>query len=108
MGEIMFAIVETGGKQYRVTAGDTLTVDRRPEDVGSTVTLDQVLLVSGDNLAVGAPTVSGATVKATVTGHHKGDKVLTFKYRPTRRHRRRVGFRHSHTTLEIVAIEGVS
>jgi len=108
MGENMFAIVEAGGKQYRVAAGDTLTVDRMSADVGSTVTLDQVLLVSGEGVTVGSPTVSGASVKATVTGHHKGDKVLTFKYRPTRRHRRRVGFRHSHTTLEIVAIEGVS
>ena len=104
----MFAIVETGGKQYRVAAGDTLTVDRMNADVGSTITLDQVLLVSGDSLAVGAPTVAGASGKATVAGHHKGDKVLPFKYRPTRRQRRRVGFRHSHTTLEIVAIEGVS
>lgn len=104
----MFAIVEAGGKQYRVTAGDTLTVDRMSEDVGATVSLDQVLLVSGDKLTVGSPTVAGASIKATVTGHHKGDKVLTFKYTPTRRSRRRVGFRHSHTTLEIVAIEGVS
>ncbi len=104
----MFAIVETGGKQYRVATGETITVDRMAADVGSTITLDQVLLVSGDKVAVGAPTVDGASIKATVTGHHKGDKVLTFKYRPTRRSRRRVGFRHSHTTLEIVAIEGVS
>jgi large subunit ribosomal protein L21 len=105
----MFAIVENGGKQYRVAAGDTLTVDRIAVDVGATVLLDQVLLISGDKLTlVGSPTVEGASVKATVVGHHKGDKVLTFKYRPTRRSRRRVGFRHSHTTLEIVSIEGVS
>ncbi len=104
----MFAIVAAGGKQYRVAPGDTLTVDRMSDDVGATVSLNEVLLFSGDKLTVGSPTVDGASVKATVTGHHKGDKVLTFKYRPTRRSRRRVGFRHSHTTLEIVAIEGVS
>ena len=74
-------------------------------DVGSTVTLDRVLLVSSDETTVGAPLVEGAKVTAKVVDHPKGDKVLTFKYRPTRRMRRRVGFRHAHTRLEIVSID---
>lgn len=101
----MFAIVETSGKQYRVAAGETITVDKMPHEVGEEITLDRVLLVSGDDTRVGAPTVDGAKVTARVTGHPRGDKVITFKYRPRKRYRRRVGFRHSHTTLEILSID---
>jgi large subunit ribosomal protein L21 len=101
----MFAIVETCGKQYRVAAGEIIQIDRMDADVGSTVTLDRVLLVSSDETTVGAPLVEGAKVTAKVVDHPKGDKVLTFKYRPTRRMRRRVGFRHAHTRLEIVSID---
>jgi large subunit ribosomal protein L21 len=101
----MFAIVETCGKQYRVAAGEIIQIDRMDADVGSTVTLDRVLLVSSDETTVGAPLVEGAKVTAKVVDHPKGEKVLTFKYRPTRRMRRRVGFRHAHTRLEIVSID---
>jgi large subunit ribosomal protein L21 len=101
----MFAIVETSGKQYRVEPGASIVVDRMGADVGDTVTLERVLLVSGDDTQVGTPTVSGAKVTAKVVDHHKGDKVIAFKYRPRQRYRRRVGFRHSHTTLEIVSID---
>ena len=101
----MFAIVETCGKQYRVAAGEIIQIDRMDADVGSTVTLDRVLLVSSDETTVGAPLVEGAKVTAKVVDHPKGDKVLTIKYRPTRRMRRRVGFRHAHTRLEIVSID---
>jgi large subunit ribosomal protein L21 len=101
----MFAIIETSGKQYRVSAGDTLVVDRMKADVGDTVELDQVLFVGGDDTKVGTPTVPGAKVTAKVVDHFKGDKVIAFKYRSTRRYRRRVGFRHSHTSLEIVSID---
>jgi large subunit ribosomal protein L21 len=101
----MFAIVETSGKQYRVEPGASIVVDRMGADVGDTVTLERVLLVSGDDTKVGTPTVSGAKVTAKVVDHHKGDKVIAFKYRPRQRYRRRVGFRHSHTTLEIVSID---
>ena len=101
----MFAIIETSGKQYRVAAGDTLVVDRMQADVGATVELDRVLMVGGDATQVGTPTVPGAKVTAKVVDHFKGDKVVTFKYRRARRYRRRVGFRHSHTSLEIVSID---
>lgn len=101
----MFAIVQTGGKQYRVEPGATIVVDFMGGDEGSDVTLDQVLMVGDDGVKIGAPTVEGATVEAKIVDHHKGDKVVTFKYRRRHRTRRRVGFRHSHTTLEITGIK---
>jgi len=101
----MFAIVETSGKQYRVEPGASIVVDRMGADVGDTITLERVLLVSGDDTKVGTPTIGGAKVTAKVVDHHKGEKVIAYKYRPRQRYRRRVGFRHSHTTLEIVSID---
>jgi large subunit ribosomal protein L21 len=101
----MFAVVETSGKQYRVEPGAVITVDRMQVAEGETIKLDRVLLIGGADTKVGAPTVAGATVTAKVVGHPKGDKVMTFKYTPTHRTRRRVGYRHSHTTLEIVSID---
>jgi large subunit ribosomal protein L21 len=102
----MVAVVETSGHQFRVTAGDTIVVDRREEAEGSTVVLDRVLAIFGSNPKIGSPTVAGATVTAKVVGHSQGDKVITFKYRRRLRMRRRVGFRASLTTLEIVSVEG--
>ena len=100
----MFAIVQTSGKQYRVAAGETIRVDHVDADVGATITLDRVLMLVGDDTVVGAPTVPGASISARVVEHFQGDKVITFKYMRTRRFRRRVGYRHSHTTLEILSI----
>lgn len=100
----MFAIVQTSGKQYRVAAGEMIKVDHVAADVGATITLDRVLMISGDSLRIGAPTVDGASITARVVEHFQGDKVITFKYMRTRRFRRRVGYRHSHTTLEILSI----
>jgi large subunit ribosomal protein L21 len=101
----MFAVVETHGKQFKVSPGETLVLDKLSATVGTVVTLDNVLLLGGDTLQIGAPNIPGAKVKAEVVDHFLGDKVITFKYRRTRRYRRRVGFRHSHTTLKILAIE---
>ncbi|MEO0601016.1 MAG: 50S ribosomal protein L21 [Myxococcota bacterium] len=101
----MYAIIESGGKQYRVAQGDVIQVDKLSAEVGDTITLDKVLLVHGEQVQIGTPLVAGATVTAKVLDHPRGDKVLTFKYRPTRRYRRRVGFRHSHTQLEIAEIK---
>lgn len=100
----MFAIVQTSGKQYRVAAGEMIKVDHVDADVGATVTLDRVLMIGGDSPRIGAPTVDGVSVTARVVEHFQGDKVITFKYMRTRRFRRRVGYRHSHTTLEILSI----
>ncbi|MCK6502989.1 50S ribosomal protein L21 [Myxococcota bacterium] len=100
----MYAVVVTGGKQYRVSQGDTITVDRLQADVGSTIELGDVLLIGGDELKVGAPTVAGAKVVAQVVGHELGEKREIFKYRRTRRYRRFRGFRPSLTTLSIQSI----
>lgn len=102
----MYAIVETSGRQFRVEPGKKITVDRMAAEVGSTITLDKVLLVEGDQLTVGTPTVAGASVSARVLAHGQGDKVMTFKYRRRRRSRRTVGFRAKQTTLEILGING--
>ena len=101
----MFAIVENGGKQYRVTKGDTIVVDRLDAEEGKKVELGPVLLVADKDVTVGTPHVEGAKVTAKVVGHHKGDKVITFKYKQRKRARRRVGFRHSHTELTITGIK---
>jgi large subunit ribosomal protein L21 len=101
----MFAIIEASGKQYRVAAGETITVDRMADDEGETITLDRVLMIGGDAVKIGTPTVEGATVTARVVAHRRGNKVIAFKYRPRQRYRRRVGYRHSHTDLEIVSID---
>jgi len=105
LGEIMYAVVEQGGKQYRVSEGDTIEVDRLEADEGSEVELGRVLLVGGDKVKVGAPTVKGAKVTAKIVSHHLGDKVETFKYRPRKRYRKLGGFRASLTKLEITGIK---
>jgi len=101
----MYAIVETSGKQYRVEPGAELVIDRINAQVGSTIELDRVLLIGGESLQIGAPTVAGAKVKAEVASHDRGDKCITFKYTRTRRKRVRRGFRSSLTTLKILCIE---
>jgi large subunit ribosomal protein L21 len=102
----MFAVVQTSGKQYRVEPGTRITVDRMAaNDVGTTVKLEQVLLVGGNELKIGNPTVKGASVTAKVVSHDLGDRVITFKMRRRLRMRRRVGFRASLTELEIVSID---
>jgi len=102
----MYAIVESGNKQYRVAVGDTITVDRLECEDGAELTLDRVLLVGGDEVKVGTPTVDGASVSATVVSNTKGPKVTTFKYKRRHRSRVRKGFRAHHTTLQITAING--
>ncbi|MEZ4240088.1 MAG: 50S ribosomal protein L21 [Myxococcota bacterium] len=102
----MYAIVETGGRQYRVATGDKILVDRVKAEIGDTIEIGRVLLLHGDEVKVGAPLVDGAKVVAKVVGHSKGEKKITFKYRRTRRYRLKRGFRHSHTELEILDIAG--
>jgi large subunit ribosomal protein L21 len=98
----MYAIIKTGGKQYRVQSGEQLRVEALSADVGSTVSLDEVLLVgSGDGIKVGAPFVSGAKVKATVLAHGRGDKVRIFKLRRRKHYQKTQGHRQSYTELRI-------
>lgn len=97
----MYAIVETGGKQYKVSAGQVLNVELLPHSAGEQVELAQVLMVvDGAEVKVGNPTVEGARVKATVTGEVKGEKIRTFKY-TGKRYRRRLGHRQRFTRLHI-------
>lgn len=100
-----YAIIETGGKQYRVSVGDRLSVERLTTAEGDQITFDRVLLVGGDGTTrVGAPIVDGATVSATVDDHFRGEKIVVFKYKPKKRYRRRIGHRQSLTHLTITAI----
>ena len=100
----MYAIVETGGKQYKVSPGQTVDVELLPGDAGEQIQLDRVLMVvDGDKVQVGSPTVSGATVKAEVVDRVKGKKVRTFLYSGTK-YRRRRGHRQQYTRLEIQEI----
>jgi large subunit ribosomal protein L21 len=101
----MYAIVETGGKQYQVEAGQIVDVERLQAEIGDVVELDQVLLVSGDDgddeVQVGQPRVEGARVRATVLRQDRGRKVIVFKYKPKERYRRKAGHRQSYTRLRI-------
>ncbi|MBW2254985.1 MAG: 50S ribosomal protein L21 [Deltaproteobacteria bacterium] len=101
----MYAIVATSGRQYRVEKGGFITVDRLDAEVDTEITLDQVLIVGGEETKVGTPNVEGATVTARVVGHDKGEKVVTVKYKQRKRSRVRRGFRASRTTLEILDIK---
>ena len=102
-----YAIIETGGKQYRVSVGDSLSVERLPAEAGSELTIDRVLLLGGDGATrVGTPTVAGAAVTARVEDHRRGEKIIVFKYKAKKRYRRRLGHRQSLTRLTITGITG--
>lgn len=102
----MFAVVRTGGKQYRVEPGQMITVERLPHPIGQQIELDDVLLVSGESgVQVGSPRVEGACVRATVLAHERGPKIVVFKYKSKKRYRRRTGHRQEQTRLRIEAIE---
>jgi large subunit ribosomal protein L21 len=100
-----YAIFETGGKQYRVAVGDTLSVEKLPVEPGAEITFDRVLMVGGNGSAqVGTPLVPGATVEAQVAEQYRGSKIVVFKYKPKKRYRRRTGHRQSLTRVAITAI----
>ena len=101
----MYAIIKTGGKQYRVAAGDKLKVESLNAEVGSQVTLSEVLAVSdGNELKVGAPFVEGASVTATVVSHGRHDKVRIFKMRRRKHSIKSAGHRQNYTVLKIETI----
>jgi large subunit ribosomal protein L21 len=100
-----YAIIETGGKQYRVSVGDRIAVERLPAEDGGEITIDRVLLIGGDgSTRVGTPVVAGATVTATVDDHFRGEKIVVFKYKPKKRYRRRIGHRQALSHLTVTAI----
>ena len=101
----MFAVIRTGGKQYRVAEGDLIEVERLDGEPGAAVTLDQVLMLADDGAAkVGTPLVSGATVTAEVVKQGRGPKIIVFKKKRRKNYRRRNGHRQAVTTLRISAI----
>lgn len=102
----MYAVIETGGKQYRVSPGQTVEVELLPAEPGSSVALDRVLLVSADGKTfVGQPTVPGAAVVATVAREGRGKKIIVFKYKSKKRYRRTQGHRQDYTYLLITDIQ---
>ncbi len=101
----MYAVIETGGKQYRVSEGDAISVEKLPYEVGDEVEFERVLLVSGkEGVTIGQPIVKGAKVVATVEAEGRGRKILVWKYRPKQRYRRRQGHRQAYTRLRIEKI----
>ena len=102
----MHAIIETGGKQYKVTEGDTLFIEKLEAEAGQAITFDKVLaILDGDNATIGTPTVAGATVEANTVKNGKGKKVRIFKYNPKKGYRKRQGHRQPYTKVQIGAIQ---
>jgi large subunit ribosomal protein L21 len=103
----MYAVIKTGGKQYKVASGEKIKVELLAVEVGQDVTIDQVLAVgNGADLKVGTPLVTGATVVATVLSHGKHDKVRIFKMRRRKHYQRHGGHRQTYTELQIGAVNG--
>jgi large subunit ribosomal protein L21 len=101
----MYAVIKSGGRQYRVEQGSTIRVDRLAGEKGQTVELDQVLLVAdGENVTAGAPTVAGARVTAEILGEVLGPKLLVFKFRRRKAYRKKTGHRQPFTALKITGI----
>lgn len=105
----MYAVVDNGGKQYRVEAGTTLVIDRLDAEAGASVVFDRVLLIGDDEtITVGTPTVEGAAVHATVVEHGRGPKIIVFRFRPKAHYRRRTGHRSELTRVRIDEIATAS
>ena len=103
----MYAVFVTGGRQFRAVPGEVIRVEKLEVEPGSTVTLDQVLMVGdGDKITIGAPLVKGASVAATVRGHGRHDKVTIVKFRRRKHHRKQMGHRQYFTEIEITGIAG--
>mgnify|MGYP005612293365 CR=1 FL=1 len=103
----MYAVIKTGGKQYRVVAGEKIKVEQIPADVGAEVILDLVLMVGeGESVKIGAPMVAGASVKAKVISHGRHPKVKIFKMRRRKHYQKHQGHRQNYTELEISGIAG--
>lgn len=100
----MYAVIKTGGKQYRVTEGDHLRIEKLPGDIGATLTFDEVLMVGGDKVAVGTPVVKGAKVTAEIIAQDRAKKVIVFKFRRRKNYRRKRGHRQPFTEIKITGV----
>jgi large subunit ribosomal protein L21 len=102
----MYAVIATGGKQYKVTKGETLRVEKLEGDEGSTVKIDNVLMIAdGDKVSVGTPTLDKASVTAKIMAHGRGDKVEIIKFRRRKHSRSQMGHRQSYTEIEVTDIK---
>lgn len=101
----MYAVIKTGGKQYRVSEGQRLSVEKLPGQAGDKVSLDQVLFVGGDTPKIGQPLVAGASVSAEIVGQTRGKKIVVFKFRRRKNYRRKTGHRQPYTELKITGIQ---
>ena len=102
----MYAVIKTGGKQYRVSEGQTLKIEKLPIETGASVDFEQVLLIAdGDQVTVGTPLVEGGKVSATVKGHGRGKKIEIVKFRRRKHHRKQMGHRQYYTEVEITGIQ---
>ena len=102
----MYAVIKTGGKQYRVAQGDRLRVEKLPGNVGDTVTFGEVLMIGGEAVKLGKPLIAGAKVEAKVIAQDRAKKVIVFKFRRRKNYRRKAGHRQPFTALEITGITG--
>lgn len=100
----MYAVIATGGKQYKVSEGDVIKVEKLDAQAGETYTFDKVLLVSGDDVKVGTPTVAGATVEADVIDTVKGKKIIVYKYKRKTGYHKKNGHRQQYTAVKITKI----
>ncbi|AWB34471.1 50S ribosomal protein L21 [Orrella marina] len=101
----MYAVIKTGGKQYRIATGEKLKIEQIPAEIGQEITLDEVLSVGeGDQIKIGTPHVDGAVIKATVLAHGRHDKVKIFKMRRRKHYQKRQGHRQNYTEIRIESI----
>ena len=100
----MYAVIETGGKQYKVEQGDVVFIEKLGADEGETVTFDKVLMVGGDDVKVGAPYVDGASVEASVLKNGKDKKIIVYKYKSKKGYHKKQGHRQPYTKVEITGI----
>jgi len=100
----MYAVIRTGGKQYRVSEGDTLRVEKLAGSVGDALKFEEVLMLGGDKVAIGLPLVKGASVAAQITAQDKGKKIIVFKIRRRKNYRRKNGHRQPFTELKVTGI----
>ena len=103
----MYAVIKTGGKQYRVAKGDKLKVEKLPADEGASVDFEDVLMVGdGENVTIGSPRIDGGKVQAKVVAHGRGEKIEILKFRRRKHHQKRTGHRQDYTEIEITDIKG--
>ena len=101
----MYAIIRTGGKQYKVSEGDVIFVEKLDNEIGTTVSFDVLMLCDGETVKVGAPTVAGAKVEGEIVDHGKAKKVIVFKYKPKKNIRKKQGHRQPYTKVKITSVK---